>query len=755
MGYPLVKSENDLPGSDIPIPKLNITNKKDTNNPPPPLNYHRLANLIYKAMKGMGTDETTVYQALQELNQNQTAIEELNKVYFSLYQTVLVDEIDGDFDGNSLEFAMQLLNRGTANSDQKIETSSSIDYAQAATRIKEAINGLGTDEEAVYATLIPFKRDPSALNKLREIYKAKYGDDLTSELMDEFSGSELDYVLFLYFDVIEAYNYYLVKAANELSAGVNGGRAVGNSVIDNPEARYDKEYWEPGNPMGEDGNLQMVVLKLKQGKNPSDAIKAMYGSMCNIAVLNYLFGAWRVDCAEWVQVHHLYAMWNVLGPYRLDERFSQTEFWFKNHRSTGLSAKAIYSRYTINEKMKTILIKNGEPVKNNKATDGVVYDNTVPLEEVELLLTNAPLGSRVGFFNAALMDVKIGKTIPTPEQAGWTNENTMKIKDDKFSAHGAVWSTLFTRRGIAKESIKYGRNPDISDEENINQTIFIGEIEIYKTIADEPWTAWYYALGQNTQNNSANGTSMSNNTGPEESQIIDKKTGKTLYYVPALAAKKYFPRLEGENLSLIQNLEEKRNRALETTITALVKLQNDIKNGSPRYQKADVICQALGKYMGIFPNSGNGQKFNFNDPDDKKISEKLDVLLPKFQQNKNLKLANNDYYLDDEAAKNVLAEAVPQHDYGPPAGFFKGILFTTQFFAKDTEADLQKLVIIHEYFHVAGYALDDYPAMREQQGISFEDASKMAICLGGVVIWISENKDLQDEYSVAPFYVKK
>lgn len=491
MSQPFVESATELSGKDASIPTLHISKKQDARGAPK-LNYDRLARLVHAAMDQLGTEEEDLYKALQELNQDVLAVDELNRAYFKLYGSVLIDDIDGEMDGDELEFAMQLLGRGEAGSPQRIEKGP-VDFKAAAERINDALGGLGTEEEEVYAALIPLRRDPASLRKLRETYRAEYGEDLIAEIKDEMSDDELDYALHLALDVKEAYDYYLVRASEELNTAVPGGRAIGNQVTDNPLAKYDKEFWVAANHKDGKGNEVDPGLRLLPGKNPSDAIRSLYASMSKAYILNFIKAGWKVDCAEWVQVHHLHAMRMVLGDYRLDEKFSGKPFWYMDHRSTGLSTKMNYTRENATGKMHPALLKDGAPVFDR---DGmVINDDRLPSEDVEALLARAPLGSRVCFMNLVLKDDSMpGYSASTIDQA-WQNENTMKLGPDRFSAHGSAWGTLFTRREIMLESLKYGQNPELSEEENLRQMVFIGDIEIYRTIADEPWTEWAAGAG--------------------------------------------------------------------------------------------------------------------------------------------------------------------------------------------------------------------------------------------------------------------
>ena len=66
-----------------------------------------------------------------------------------------------------------------------------IDYDAVAARVHEAVDGLGTDEEAVYAALGELNHDPVATANLSRVYLAQYGETLEAAIRDDFSGDEL------------------------------------------------------------------------------------------------------------------------------------------------------------------------------------------------------------------------------------------------------------------------------------------------------------------------------------------------------------------------------------------------------------------------------------------------------------------------------------------------------------------------------------------------------------------------------------
>jgi hypothetical protein len=166
------------------------------------LNYKEIAKAIHEAIDRIGTDEEAVYMALQQLNRDSEAIEQLKKVYRQEYEADLVEDIYGDFSGTEREYALQLLNLGTADSDQQIGTVPTTveEYKKVAQRLRAAVEGIGTDEEAIYAVLLPFNRQKEMIDKLKLVYEALYEENLRARLSDELSGSEANYALWLLAD---------------------------------------------------------------------------------------------------------------------------------------------------------------------------------------------------------------------------------------------------------------------------------------------------------------------------------------------------------------------------------------------------------------------------------------------------------------------------------------------------------------------------------------------------------------------------
>ncbi|MBS7542767.1 eCIS core domain-containing protein [Ancylobacter oerskovii] len=475
--------------------------------------YDLLAAHVHDGIYRLGTDEELVYQALQELDRDPVAIAEFmdvyrnyiarveNKAVNDLPADLLIQDIEGDFSGGELEFALQLLNRGTKDAAQQIEAGapgSEAALTSAAKRLLAAVDTIwGTDEEAIYAVLLPFGRDQTKLQPLRDAYKKiASGEDLETRLLDEMSGSELDYAIYLLFDPKRAYDFYLRQASDtEFSSFVTGGaRTVGSDCVMPKGDAFNKTYWEKGNPNGN----EMCALMAKTGGRPSEAVKALFDYMTADGFTGALRGAaentvaspgWRVDCAEWVQIHHLYAMLKLLGPYRFDLKFGNSPFWLKEHRTTGLSSRMFFLRSGFDtdtrrprEEMAPVKLDKGSPQKK-KGGDYDVNANEKP-RDVETVLREAPVGSRVMWSNVYLAQ-NPGGVGGTPNS--FTNENTIKLGDDTYGAHGFFARQVFKRAELEAKLANVDKPSGMSTEQAIKTYIVIREIEYYTTIAEEPW----------------------------------------------------------------------------------------------------------------------------------------------------------------------------------------------------------------------------------------------------------------------------
>jgi hypothetical protein len=203
-----------------------------------------------------------------------------------------------------------------------------------------------------------------------------------------------------------------------------------------------------------------------------------------------------VDCAEWVQIHHLYAMLKLLGPYRFDLKFGLQDgkgggFWFKEHRSTGLKARMFFERMPVSAKrqaremMMPVIVEKGEPAHDPRDIRSYIKELGADPRETEQLLKEAPVGSRIMWSNGYFQSGE-GQP-PLGQQSTFTFENTVKLGDDNFGAHGFAFRKEFTRHELERKLADNGKPDGMSTDQAVETYIFIEQIEFYETVAEEPW----------------------------------------------------------------------------------------------------------------------------------------------------------------------------------------------------------------------------------------------------------------------------
>lgn len=170
------------------------------------LDIQAIAEQLYTAMKGLGTDEEAIYVGLQKLEKDPAAIAALVATYKSTYNKDLEAEIRSEMSGDELRLALELMGiRDDPKRPWMVDAappSTPEQYKAAARKLYAAMKGLGTDEEAIYAVLIPFKHDATALKQLKDTYQVELSGGLTkqgleADIRDEMSGDELAYALYL------------------------------------------------------------------------------------------------------------------------------------------------------------------------------------------------------------------------------------------------------------------------------------------------------------------------------------------------------------------------------------------------------------------------------------------------------------------------------------------------------------------------------------------------------------------------------
>jgi hypothetical protein len=134
----------------------------------------QVATELRRAVKGLGTDEQAIFNALS--GRTAQEIVEIKAAYKALSGgEELEDRLRDELSGDDLARAMSLLQGQT-------------DASEAARRIYKAVDGIGTDESAIYATVAG--RTQEQWQAIQDAYKKIANEDLITRLKDELSKSE-------------------------------------------------------------------------------------------------------------------------------------------------------------------------------------------------------------------------------------------------------------------------------------------------------------------------------------------------------------------------------------------------------------------------------------------------------------------------------------------------------------------------------------------------------------------------------------
>jgi hypothetical protein len=157
--------------------------------------FDALADEVFAAVDIVGTDEQAIYHVLERLQRDAASIAQLEAAYRARHGTELVAALEDELSGSELAYALALVNR--AGAAIGAAPAADADHDSAAQAIHAAVDIAGTDEEAVYAALMAYGRNTGLVARRKEVSRARYADDLRAVLVDEFSGDELQHVLYL------------------------------------------------------------------------------------------------------------------------------------------------------------------------------------------------------------------------------------------------------------------------------------------------------------------------------------------------------------------------------------------------------------------------------------------------------------------------------------------------------------------------------------------------------------------------------
>ena len=151
------------------------------------------ADRIRDAVEGMGTDENTVFRMLE--GKTETEVKAIKAEYKKKFGEELGKRLESEMSGSDLTKARNLL-KGEPEGDPSIKDPKARE-ADRVNRVGEksaellvnAMDGMGTDENTVLDTL--HGKSKEEREAIKSAYKKKTGRELTADLKDEMSGSDL------------------------------------------------------------------------------------------------------------------------------------------------------------------------------------------------------------------------------------------------------------------------------------------------------------------------------------------------------------------------------------------------------------------------------------------------------------------------------------------------------------------------------------------------------------------------------------
>lgn len=233
---------------------------------------------IHKAAKGWGTDEEAIYRALQRLNKQEVEIERVKRAFEKKYGKTLEYVLRDELSGKELSFALELI--GIHPIDKETIGTLPVteeDYDKAAARLNKAMKGWGTDEEAIYAVLLPFRGNNEAMEKLKDHYQKKFHENLDEALSSELSGSEKDYA----YSLMDKHRYTSEEAKFILSyIKTEAAKSAENPPAIDPSStfykrlkdHYLKDYF--ANPVKAEGQKALEGIgRQLEGRRSSSGIE--------------------------------------------------------------------------------------------------------------------------------------------------------------------------------------------------------------------------------------------------------------------------------------------------------------------------------------------------------------------------------------------------------------------------------------------------------------------------------------------------
>ncbi|XP_053185167.1 annexin A5b [Scomber japonicus] len=127
------------------------------------------AEVLYKAMKGLGTDEDSILQLLTARSNGQR--QEIKSAYKTQFGKDLISDLKGELGGKFETLIVGLMTPP---------------LAYDVTALRNAIKGAGTDEKVLVEILA--SRTPQQVKDISAAYRKEYDDDLEEDISGDTSG---------------------------------------------------------------------------------------------------------------------------------------------------------------------------------------------------------------------------------------------------------------------------------------------------------------------------------------------------------------------------------------------------------------------------------------------------------------------------------------------------------------------------------------------------------------------------------------
>ena len=131
---------------------------------------------IYKACKGLGTDEDALIDIL--CNRSKDQLKRINEQYKANYQVSLLELVQDECGGDLRTFLVSVLSDPTQNDAQWLF---------------KAMDGIGTTEKILSEIIV--NRTNNELTRIKAAYRRKYDQSLIDAVNSETSGSYRDFLV--------------------------------------------------------------------------------------------------------------------------------------------------------------------------------------------------------------------------------------------------------------------------------------------------------------------------------------------------------------------------------------------------------------------------------------------------------------------------------------------------------------------------------------------------------------------------------